>query len=756
MTEIQDPRPGDRIDLDNCAREPIHIPGAIQPTGALLHLRPRDLRIVQVSENAEDLLGLPAARLEGRTLDELVDGSTADALRARITASLDSRADPNPLAIGIVGDEQRRFDAFVHEHDDAVLLELEPHDPGAQDALVVLYGVVHTSLGRMQAATSVAEVAQHVAQEVRALTGFDRVMVYRFDHDWAGDVIAEAKREDLEAFLGLHYPASDIPAQARRLYALNWIRTIPDINYEPVGLQPPLRPDSGGPLDLSFATLRSVSPIHLEYLGNMGSQATMTISLLDGEKLWGLIACHHTTPIALPYPLRIASEFLGQVVSLHLTTKEDREVADERVRIREVQTRIIERISGGAEFPESLVDRSLLDVVNATGCVVQIGGRTLTIGRVPPPERVDALIRELAADEGAPDVISTHALGAERPGFADIADVASGLLAVTIHRSRGEYVLWFREEVIATVTWGGDPNKPVEVQSGRLSPRGSFAEWEETVRGTSSPWVDAERRAAEELRSAIRTLVLQRAEELAELNEELARSNKELDDFAHIASHDLREPLRGMSNYATYIKEDYEGALDDEGVHKLDTLVRLTQRMEDLIDSLLHYSQVGRTGLEWQELDLGLLARDTVDLYGPRLAAAGITAEVGPLPTVACDPVRLAEVFNNLVSNAIKYREDRSGGHIWIGAEVITPPGGAEPETAIYVRDDGIGIRDRHQEAIFRIFKRLHGRDKYGGGTGSGLTLAQKIVDRHGGRIWVDSTPGEGSTFYFTIGTASS
>lgn len=248
-----------------------------------------------------------------------------------------------------------------------------------------------------------------------------------------------------------------------------------------------------------------------------------------------------------------------------------------------------------------------------------------------------------------------------------------------------------------------------------------------------------------------------RAEAELELrNRELRESNRELDDFAYVASHDLKEPLRGIHNYAGFLLEDYAGRLDEPGQAKLETLMRLTRRMEGLIDTLLHYSRVGRVDLAIEPVDLGEVVEDAIDSLGPLLAeASAVVTVAGPLPTVRCDRARIDEVFRNLIANAVKYN-DRAEKHVEVGAlPAGTAAAGVSPAPAegpvFYVRDDGIGIPSKHQQVVFEIFKRLHGRDSYGGGTGAGLTIVKKVVERHGGRVWLESEPGRGSTFYFTL-----
>lgn len=233
---------------------------------------------------------------------------------------------------------------------------------------------------------------------------------------------------------------------------------------------------------------------------------------------------------------------------------------------------------------------------------------------------------------------------------------------------------------------------------------------------------------------------------LAHKAAELARSNSDLEGFAYIASHDLKEPLRGIANYAHFLLEDYQDRLDDEGKHKLRTLKTLASRMDSLLDALLEYSRVGRTELAVDNVDMEEIIADVIQSLRPRLEEMRVEITVHPLPVVRCDRVRVRELVSNLITNAFKYN-DRQAKSIEVGSLA----GAAHDQPTFFVRDNGIGIPPQHQTKLFRMFRRLHGRDRYGGGTGSGLAIAKRIAERHGGRIWLESTPGEGTTFFFTL-----
>lgn len=550
------------VGLTNYEDEPIHIPGSIQPHGILLVLKEPHLQIVQVSNNTFELLGISTHELLKKQLKDLLDPKQMDFITKCLLSDFEK---VNPLKIKIkTQDKTLIFDGIIQRSDGVLLLQLEP----ANYEYVHFYSfhsLVKGPIAGMQNASSMHELCQVIVNEVRKVTCFDRVMVYQFDSEGAGTVIAEDKLETLSPYLGLHYPALDIPGQARQLFTLNLLRLIPDVNHQPVDLIPAHNPVSNRPLDLSYSVLRSVSPCHIEYLNNMGVAASMVISLIRDKKLWGLLVCHHQSAKYVPYEVRTACEFLSQVMSLELASKEENEDLDYKIKLKSIQSQFIEAIPQSGNFVSGLVkDKSnLLDLVGAQGVAVCSDEHLTVIGKTPGEADIQNLI-EWVEPQISNDIFYTDSLPKSYPAAEKFKDVASGLLAVSISKIPKNYILWFRPEVIQTVNWGGNPNKAVEVISPggslegsestlRLSPRKSFELWQEAVRLKSLPWKQCEIDAALELRSAIVVIVLRKAAELAKINVDLERSNSELDAFAYIASHDLKEPLRGIHNYSSFL-----------------------------------------------------------------------------------------------------------------------------------------------------------------------------------------------------------
>ncbi|MGF0114817.1 SpoIIE family protein phosphatase [Promicromonospora sp. Marseille-Q5078] len=504
--------PDEAVDLDNCAREPIHIPGRVQPRGVLLALRTDDAVVTQCSENVASVLGRHLDAVLGATLAEAI-GPAAAATVLEHVARVDDPRLRNPLELEVeVRGTVERFEAVLHHapgtgspgRPEVLVLELEPFSSHVSLSYTSTYAPVRDALTELDRASSLDELYDVAVRRVRELTGFDRVMLYRFDADYNGEVAAEARRSDLNAFLGLHYPASDIPPQARALYEKNWIRLISDIGYRPAVIVPTDDPVTAQPLDLTYSTLRSVSPIHVEYLQNMGVGASMSISLLRDGRLWGLIACHHYSGAHAPsYAARSAAEFLGSALSVRLVSQEEDDRSAAARRSAGVLSRLV-AATRDDDVPLAVAltgSPGLLDLVPADGAFVVAEGRVATQGEAPSAATCELLARRLA-DQGT-EVLATNRLAEAAPELAEALPGTPGMLALIV--PGGGVAVWLRGEVLQNVDWGGDPhNKAIARREGdtvRLSPRKSFARWSEVVRGTSAPWAEDQVEVATSLRA---------------------------------------------------------------------------------------------------------------------------------------------------------------------------------------------------------------------------------------------------------------
>jgi light-regulated signal transduction histidine kinase (bacteriophytochrome) len=515
------------VDLATCEDEPIHIPGAIQPHGVLLAVDPGSLEVVVASANCEEQTGVPLAQAVGSPLSAFVGEEAAGLVRRR--AEEQTFREPLILRLpaslpgGLGGTE---VDISLHLSGSRLVVELETL--GRPRSVMLSYQSARSAMARLAEETTVLGLAAQLAREVSTLTAFDRVMVYRFDRDWNGEVIAEERRPDLNPFLGLHYPSTDIPAQARRLYTVNWTRLISDVGYAPVPLQPVLDPVTGTPLDLSHSTLRSVSPIHLEYLQNMGVTASMSISLVIEGELWGLIACHHYSgPHRPSQDARAAAEFLGQVASQQIAERQRSDAREETLVTRTTLARIVGRVAASSRPTiEALIDDpEVLTLMGATGAAVSYDGTLRLVGDTPPIEALPLIASGLLGPE---DGATGHSdrLAALDHRLAAYDGLPAGALGIGSLPDR--WIIWFRPELQQTVDWGGDPrNKEAaaaEDPAVRLSPRKSFDKWREVVRGRSRPWGEADVEAARDMRARVNGLMLKRSRDQIEVAESLQRS----------------------------------------------------------------------------------------------------------------------------------------------------------------------------------------------------------------------------------------
>jgi two-component system, chemotaxis family, sensor kinase Cph1 len=737
------------VDFSNCDRELVQYSGAIQPHGVMLVVDEPGYVVRQVSANSGELLGHAPKDILGRSIAELFGDTAARLLDQLNRMSLDNT--PVHVVREFFAGTAGGVNIFAHRCDGALILELE-RIAGQNLSNGTLYSNVRATMARLQATRGLQSFLDLAVEQIRAFTGYDRVMAYKFAEDGSGHVVSEAKREDLEPYLGLHYPATDIPAPARRMFSLSWLRHLPDVDYVPVPLVPENDPATGKPIDMSYAILRSVSVMYSGYLKNMGVKSTMVMPLMKEGALWGLIsAMHHSAPRHVPYEARMAAEILAHMLSLLTAAKEDAEGADNRLRMKRVADQLVEALCREPNLHKSLGSRdaelNLLSMIPAQGAAVVSRDEVSLMGATPGASEVERLSAWLMKSNQI--VFATDRLPELYEPATGFKAQASGVLAARLSSRDPEYLMWFRPEHIEIVNWAGDPKKPMKVSETdgevRLMPRSSFALWKESVTGRCDPWHKDDKDAAATLRQAIMEVILSRAEEIERANRALAEANIELDSFAYVASHDLKEPLRGIHHMASFLKRGQDGRLDPQALQQLETILKLTRRMDDLIESLLQYSRTGRVEMMSERTDLDALVDEA--LISCKLLISDKKTDIlrpSRLGFAVCDRVRIGEVFSNLISNAIKYN-DKPKPWVEIGVE-------AGPVRRYYVKDNGIGLEADERERVFEIFRRIHGPEEFGGGVGAGLTIARKIVERHGGRMWVESVPGSGSTFYFTLG----
>lgn len=730
--------------IERCAEEPIHIPGSIQPHGFLLAVDEPQLRIQQASESIRQWLGHDARTLLGQPLSTLFDTTRIEAGLAALAED-----DQNPFHLGDIGfsldgPEEQVFALMAHRRNGQLILEFE-RAVNTGDAYGTLYPLMRTFVTQLQETDELLGLCELAVKEVKRITGFGRVKAYQFDSDGNGVVLAEEADPGYASYLGLYFPASDIPPQARKLYRENLIRVIQDAYYQPSPLVPALNPTTGEPLDLSFAALRSVSPVHLQYMRNMGTLASMSISIVVRGRLWGLISCHDAEPRQVSYQTRTSCELLGRILALQIEAREVQALSRRKLELRQ---QIVRMLSAMADH-DSVVEgfRQLPDVAlafaGAHGAAIISAETCETIGDTPDYVQIMQLVQWLS---GQRDQLIYHSdcVSRDIPTLPALAEHCAGVMAISISHLHAHYVIWFRHEQIKTVNWAGQPEKQIDRHSGALSPRHSFERWQQILSGYALPWEPVEIEGALELRNAVLGIVLRKAEELAQLASELRASNKELESFSYSVSHDLRAPLRHIAGYTELLSELEGGRLSERGTRFLDNIADAASFAGTLVDNLLSFSQMGRSALRLSDVDLGALVASIREELAPDCEGREIEWRLLPMPIIVADAAFLHMALRNLIDNAVKYSHTRERAVIEIGAEQHSG------EVTVYVRDNGVGFDMQYADKLFGVFQRLHRMEEFEG-TGIGLASVRRIIERHDGRVWAESEPEQGATFYFTL-----
>jgi len=623
------------VDLSNCDREPIHLLGRVQSFAYLVAVS-TDWLIQHASANISDIVGRAPDDLLGHPLSDILPPSSIHDIRDRLQGLSPGEGSEGLFGIDLFADGQI-FDVAVHFSGRSIVMEFERQEAPFHNANTLIKSMI----GRIERCANLPSLYQEAVRQLRAVTGYDRVMLYRFAADGSGSVIAEAVRRDKEPFLGLNYPATDIPSQARALYLKNLTRTIADVGRETVPVLPGRDPD-GNVLDLSLAVSRAVSPIHIEYLANMGVSASCSISIVIGGKLWGLFALHHYAPRRLPMELRATLELFGQVVALVIEGRIAKAERDADELSRDLHDKVVGRLISTSPSLAELIDFApeFRRMVPADGFAVWAGGESYTVGTCPFPDDLPGLVRFLNR-ASASRVYSTNDLASVYPKAADFADRAAGVLAIPISRTPRDYLLFFRRELVETVTWAGDPNAKETVHGpngSRLTPRKSFEAWQETVRGRCAPFTRLETKSAEALRVAILEVLLR-------FNEENERYQAEASQRQELLIAELNHRVRNILGLVrAIVLQSRPGARSiDDFAAIIGSRIQALARAHDQL-----------TGSSFAAQNLADLIRTEAEAYVAQkasrvhLTGPPVLIDSGAFST-------LVLVFHELVTNSAKY-----------------------------------------------------------------------------------------------------
>src|SRR5579885_1469341 len=478
-------------------------------------------------------------------------------------------------------------------------------------------------------------------------------MLYQFDKEGHGTVLAEDRNDRLPSYLGLRFPASDIPRQARELYIQNRVRIIPDVDYVPSPLVSSDNTIDTATLDLSFSVLRSVSPVHREYMRNMRTASSMSVSLVIEGRLWGLISAHHSEPRFAPYLVRSACDILSRIAATQIASGERAAEMSDAVRFKSIHTQLLTYMAAGENYIDGLAKHpeELLALTRAAGAAISVGDRCITLRQAPQPGEVLNLSNTLGTRLSS-DVFATSQLDPRFENVDAMRAHASGIMAISLSQIHRMQILWFRPEVVQTVHWAGEPAKAHEIVDGvlQIHPRNSFVSWKEIVRGKSEPWTDAEIESAREFRHAVLEIVLKRAEELADIAAELRVVNRELEAFSYSVSHDLRAPFRHISGFSDLLLRHLANS-DETSKHYVKTIAESAQYAGSLVDNLLAFSRMARSQLRWIPVDLNLLVKEVMRDVMRDAEGRTIAWTVPELPIVFADGAMMKLAIRNLLAN---------------------------------------------------------------------------------------------------------
>jgi chemotaxis family two-component system sensor kinase Cph1 len=728
------------VDLTNCDKEPIHIPGQIQSQGFLIVID-QDCFIRYHSDNISSFIADIDANLLGRHINEveplLGKNEPKDFIGQLIKFGKNNKSfeQTNPFVTDVQG---KPFYLIISPTDGYYLLEFEPAE---SDMSIDVQKIIGRSISEMLADKNLQRLLDNSAAQVKQIINYDRVMIYRFAEDGHGEVIAEAKNDDLDPWLGLHYPASDIPKQARELYKLNLTRLIANVYTTPSRIITDA--DNETPLNLTPSQLRAVSPIHIQYLKNMKVASSFSISLIYKKELWGLIACHNYTPRFIDFKSRESSKLIGQILSSALEFRQDEENQQQSQAFKSTVSQLSKYLLKSFSIEDALTkqDVTLLNAVDAEGAVLVYENSIIKLGNTPDDEQLEKLLVWIKGTLGE-SFHFTNNLASVYPAAAAYRDIASGLMISVLSREMNEYVLWFKPERIQTIKWAGNPDKPVELNANgmmMISPRNSFEEWTETVSGTSVNWSNEEIKSAARLREEITYAINQKAGAIRLLNEKLKLAYEELDTFSFTISHDLKNPLSTIKSYSQILSRN--GNLEPKAQQIMDRIIVGADKMNLMINEVLGYSRLGRSEIQLSEIKMRPIIDDLIRDLLIAYNSPDAEVKIGQTPDIYGDPVMISQVFANLIGNAVKY--SLPSGNPQISIEGIPTDTGV-----IYsISDNGIGIDIQYLPRVFELFNRMdNARDIEGSGVG--LSIVKRIVEKHKGKIWVDSELDKGSTFF--------
>lgn len=747
---IQDIRFTGYTTLANCESEPIHVPGTTQPYGLLLVINTHTQQIDFCSANTADFLNLAVQDVLGKTFEDLISPHEWANINRHLTEN-------TPEQLYTLTYRSVCFSTSLFQQGDLLLLEIER----LTDQLMPdVFQQSRNFVSYLEKSTSLRQLCTYVVEEIRSITGYDRVMVYRFDNEFNGEVYAESVGEDIDSFLGLHYPHTDIPPQARALFARNLLRMIPDVHYQPVGVMTRQQDATHQSLDLSSGNLRSVSPMHIEYLKNMGVEASLTVSLLHNNQLWGLIACHHATPKLLPPYTRLATKLHAHFLSSQISNRQASKGNALTARINQQLEPMLRDITN-SPINQYITNSHFYDCIQADGVAIITQEEIFLAGKTPDKHQITELVSWLDTRTDS-DYYATSRLGDDYPQARAITDTASGVFFHSLHKASHQGVIWFRGERKQTIAWAGKPGKGGVDAAALILPRLSFARWNQVISETASPWekaeLDAGIRLATHIQNNVFLAYLTREEKKYRLQtHQLARANQELTHFNYICSHHLQEPMRKIQVFSAMLLADQPGAQGGAREQVLQKISVEARRAVNQINGLRDFASLSTESAVRIPVNLDACLERIKTDFELVIAEKQAVFTHPALGTINAIPNQFEQLLGHLIGNALKFSHG-PGPHITLSLSQAsssdlltnTPLDSQGLYRCLTISDDGIGFEPEFAESIFGLFYQLQDAQTYSG-SGIGLAICKKILANHGGHIRAMSQPGQGSSFYLYL-----
>lgn len=721
----------DTTTLNNCDREAIHLSGKIQSLGAVLIVAPQTLEVIGASENAAEFLEYTGGSVSGIPLGQIDETLAEQVLLMPQEGKLLHQILEYDLSVG-----DMVYDCVAHVHGGKLIVEFVPNRTTSTREVRTAMRQCSRACSHILQSESFAAAQQIAVDAVRKLTGFSRVKIYQFQADWSGEVIAQSSDDVLPSYMGLCFPAGDIPAQVREVMKIVPYRAIGSVSDDCIALQSNTL--DVNELDLTWSILRSVSTMHTQYLRNIGVKCSFSCSLMHEGELWGMIALHNDSATLLPFDFWGLVQEIGTSLMLRYAQEQRVMIADSINRLRVIESKFASQLRLGGEIHDVIADLvpELRSFLGADGFAFQFGNNLHLSGQTPPQEFISDLIKWATKNSDTDNQFQTNALHKVFPQGSDHIDTACGVLIQPMVVHRVCQLIWFRGPLTRTVKWAGRPTgSDAKGPQDILTPRNSFETWVQEHNDQSAPWTEDALQCAREIFSEFLDIVT------AQLL--LKQENAELRQFAATAAHDLKAPLLGINYALDWMSED---DFEPDSVRTTHAIAKKSSsRMSELSEGLLEFAVIENQPLKTKPVDLNKVIEDVKELLFRQLTDTDATVTFDPLPTIDCDRSTMLRVFMNLVSNSLKFRKPDVAPVVHIAAKVIE-----NGDMVISVSDNGMGIEPKFAERAFRPLERLHSKDDIEG-TGLGLAICERIIRLHGGTVALDLSYTGGTCFQITV-----